>query len=97
MSSVAAEEEHIQQAVGALTDFTIQPARSQQGGVQGVWSVGGHDHLDSVQRIETVHLVQQLKTHKSRFIKALGGEKLSLLSSHTGSRTSAEQPAPGVQ
>lgn len=50
---------------GALTDLPVQPAGAQQGRVQGVWSVGGHDHLDSVQSIEAVHLVQQLQEDKS--------------------------------
>lgn len=45
---------------GRLTDFTVEPARPQQGRVQGVGSVGGHDHLDSVEGVEAVHLVQQL-------------------------------------
>ena len=48
---------------GDLTDFTVQSAGSQQGGVQSVGSVGGHDHLDSVQRVEAVHLIQQLTGH----------------------------------
>lgn len=50
--------------VSDLTDFTVQSARPQQGRVQGVGSVGGHDHLDSVKCVETIHLVQQLKEHK---------------------------------
>lgn len=43
-----------------LTDFAVEPAGPQQGRVQGVGSVGGHDHLDSVEGVEAVHLVQQL-------------------------------------
>lgn len=49
-----------------LTDFTVEPARPQQGRVQGVGSVGGHDHLDPVEGVEAVHLVQQLKAGNVR-------------------------------
>lgn len=49
-----------------LTDFTVEPARPQQGRVQGVGSVGGHDHLDSVEGVEAVHLVQQLTRPKQK-------------------------------
>lgn len=49
-----------------LTDFTVEPARPQQGRVQGVGSVGGHDHLDSVEGVEAVHLVQQLTRQKQK-------------------------------
>lgn len=54
---------------GDLTDFTVQPAGSQQGGVQSVRSVRGHDHLDSVQCVEAVHLVQQLTGHMRGTLK----------------------------
>lgn len=43
-----------------LTDFTVEPAGPQQGRVQSVGSVRGHDHLDSVKGVKAVHLVQQL-------------------------------------
>lgn len=43
-----------------LTDFAVEPAGPQQGRVQSVGSVGGHDHLDSVEGVKAVHLVQQL-------------------------------------
>lgn len=46
-----------------LTDFTVQSAGAQQGRVKSVWSVGSHYHLDSVQRVKAVHLVQQLTGH----------------------------------
>lgn len=39
------------------TDLAIQSPWSQQGRVQGVWPVGGHDHLDSVQGVKAIHLV----------------------------------------
>lgn len=48
----------------SLTNFAVQSARPQQGRVESVRSVGGHDHLDSVQCVEAVHLIQQLKTHR---------------------------------
>lgn len=44
-----------------LTYFTVQPAGPQQGRVQSVGSVGGHDHLDSVKGVKAVHLVEQLR------------------------------------
>lgn len=58
-----------------LTDFTIQSSGPQQGWVQSVRSVGGHDHLDSVQCVEAVHLVQQLTghTHEHRNIMCADG------------------------
>lgn len=61
MSPAAATPGKAAHGALALTDFPIQPARPQQGRVQGVRPVGGHDHLDSVQRVEAVHLVQQLE------------------------------------
>lgn len=36
------------------SDFTW----SQQSWIQCIWTVGGHDHLDLAQRIETVHLIE---------------------------------------
>ena len=41
--------------------FSIDTARSQQSRIQDVDSVGCHDDLDSLSRLETVQLIQQLK------------------------------------
>ena len=38
----------------------VQPAGSEEGGVEGVGSVGGHDDLHLPQHVEPVHLVEQL-------------------------------------
>lgn len=43
-----------------LTDFSVQPSGPQQGRVQGVRSVGSHDHFNSVQSVKSIHLIQQL-------------------------------------
>jgi len=45
---------------GPLTDLAVQPTGSQQRRVQRVRPVGGHDHLDPVEGVEAIHLVQQL-------------------------------------
>ena len=42
-------------------DLPIETPGTQQGRVQGVVSVGGHDDLDVDRLIESVHLVQQLQ------------------------------------
>lgn len=45
-------------------NLAIETTRSQQRGVQRVWTIGGHDHLHLAQRVEAVQLVQQLGTHQ---------------------------------
>merc|ERR1712223_2248034 len=41
-------------------DLSIQSSRPQKSRVQGVWSVGCHNHLDLAKDIKTIHLVEQL-------------------------------------
>jgi hypothetical protein len=41
-------------------DLAVEPARSAQGWVEGVWPVGGGQHDHAVGRLEAVHLGQQL-------------------------------------
>ena len=41
-------------------DLSIESAGTKEGGVESVRSVGGHDDLHLPQRVESVHLVEQL-------------------------------------
>ena len=41
-------------------DLAIQPAGTEEGGIQDVGTVGRHDHLDLPLLLEAVHLVEQL-------------------------------------
>lgn len=45
----------------AELDLAVQTARSHEGRVQGVRSVGGHQHLDVTTRVEAVQLVDELQ------------------------------------
>ena len=45
---------------GVPTYFPVETSWSEQGRVESVGSVGGHDHLDLAERVKAVHLVQQL-------------------------------------
>lgn len=45
----------------AELDLAVQTAGPHEGRVQGVWSVGGHQHLDVAARVEAVQLVDELK------------------------------------
>ena len=56
-----------------LTYFSVEAPRSQEGGVEGVRAVGGHDHLHLAEGVKAIHLVQQLKH------KLLRGQHCSLL------------------
>ena len=42
-------------------DLAVDSAGTHQGRVEGVWPVGGHEHLDVAPRLEPVHLVDYLK------------------------------------
>lgn len=48
-----------------LTDFSVQPSGPQQGRIQGVRSVGSHDHFNSVQSVKSIHLIQQLTGNRT--------------------------------
>lgn len=45
----------------AKLDLAVQTAWSHEGRVQGVWPVGGHQHLDVATRVEAVQLVDELQ------------------------------------
>lgn len=46
--------------VGEL-DLAIDTARSEEGGVEDIYTVRGHDDLDLLRRFETIELVEQLQ------------------------------------
>lgn len=45
----------------AELDLPVQTSRSHEGRVQGVWSVGGHQHFDVAARVKAVQLVDELQ------------------------------------
>lgn len=45
----------------AELDLPVQTSGSHQGRVQGVRSVGGHQHFDVASRVEAVQLVDELQ------------------------------------
>lgn len=45
----------------AELDLPVQTSRSHEGRVQGVWSVGGHQHFDVATWVEAVQLVDELQ------------------------------------
>ena len=44
-----------------LAYLSVESSRTQQRGVECVWSVGGHDELHLTQCVEAVHLIEQLQ------------------------------------
>ena len=42
-------------------DLPVETAGPEEGGVEGVLPVGGHDDLDVCRLVESVHLVEQLE------------------------------------
>lgn len=42
------------------TNFAVEASWAQQGRVQRVGAVGGHDHLDLSKDVKAVHLVEKL-------------------------------------
>mmetsp|Transcript_17095 Transcript_17095/g.24981 ORF Transcript_17095/g.24981 Transcript_17095/m.24981 type:complete len:211 (-) Transcript_17095:715-1347(-) len=70
-------------------DLPVQAPGAQQGGVQGVGAVGGHDHLHRGGLVEPVHLVQELQQNaldlsvcSSLCIKTLGGDGINFIDEH---------------
>ena len=62
------ENESLLAAVGqGELDFSVETARTQQGGIESVCSVGRHDDLHIDVLFETVHLVEQLDEHSLHF------------------------------
>ena len=55
-------------------DLAIQTTRTQQGRIQRVRSIRGHDHLHFAERVEAVHLVEQL--HERALNLAIGRRAL---------------------
>ena len=41
-------------------DLSIQPTGTQKSRIESVWTIGGHDDLDLAERVEPVHLIEQL-------------------------------------
>ena len=50
----------------------VESARSEQGRVQGVGSVGGHDDFDVDGLIEAVHLIEELQEDTLHFSVGAG-------------------------
>ena len=48
-------------------NFAIQPAGTEEGWIEGVGAVGGHDDFDVGRLVETVHLVQQFEQNALNF------------------------------
>jgi hypothetical protein len=42
------------------TNFAVEASWTQQGRVQRVGAVGGHDHLDLSEDVKAIHLVEKL-------------------------------------
>lgn len=47
-------------------DFPVETTRSQERRIERVGPIGGHDQLGLSQRVESVHLVQQLHENLAR-------------------------------
>ena len=47
-----------------LTNLSVEATRPEEGGVERVWAVGGHDDLHLPKRVKPIKLVQQLQ-HKA--------------------------------
>lgn len=56
-------------------DLAIQPACAQQGRIQGVGPIGGHDDLSLAEVVEAVELVEQF--HQGALDLAVGGGALA--------------------
>mmetsp|Transcript_35283 Transcript_35283/g.77247 ORF Transcript_35283/g.77247 Transcript_35283/m.77247 type:complete len:206 (+) Transcript_35283:531-1148(+) len=72
-------------------NLTINSPRSQQAIVQDINSVGGHDHLDSLRRLKSIQLVQQLQHGSLHFgitagltILSLGPDGINLIHEDNG-------------
>jgi len=53
-------------------DFSVESSGSEQGGVEGVCSVGGHDDFDVDGLIEAVHLIEELQEDSLHFSVGAG-------------------------
>lgn len=79
--------------------LSIQAARSQQGGVQCVSPVGGHNDLDVGGLVKAIHLVEQLQQDalhlaigSSLRVEALGSNGVNLVNEHNRRLILARQP-----
>jgi len=78
--------------VGVL-NFAVEPSGPQQCGVDGVRSVGGHDHLHVHGLVEPVHLVEQFDEHALHLavggvggVEPLGGDRVHLVDEYDARR-----------
>ncbi|GMS94907.1 hypothetical protein PENTCL1PPCAC_17082, partial [Pristionchus entomophagus] len=67
-------------------DLSVQSTWTEQGGIQSVLSVRGHDHLDIGRLVESVHLIEQLEQDttdlsisSSLGIESLRGDGINLI------------------
>ena len=56
----------------AELDLAVEPAGAEEGGVEGVGPVGGHEHLDVAARVEAVELVDELEHGALDLVVAAG-------------------------
>lgn len=80
-------------------NLAVEATRTEEGGVEGVGAVGGHDDLDVGRLVETVHLVEELEENTLHLaigtglrVKTLGGDGVNLVDKNDGRRVLAGHP-----
>ena len=82
---------------GVPTYFPVKTSWSEQGRVESVGSVGGHDHLDLTERVKAVHLVQQLSGGGKHIVKYYNQliYRLTLVAGITGCKVKSKYTISG--